>query len=323
MALGTRPRLDSLVLSLGQTWVANFFPPAGQQFPAGTTITCAIADNAGHVVTTWVATVNPTVAQFLVPSSQTDPIPTGSYFMVQANYPAQTAPVAIPAITRNLSRGSVVRDDNPTPLATPQITNVALTYADTPNLAAGVNPNWVRVGGTGNLKVWDNSAQSLAPGLAGDFVVFNTTAARWVAQNATDSVKIDVQVILGAVNSGKTTTVLCSNQSMTSWVGMRMQTGIANNTLDIVLGSGPTTYTVEATVSNTLANNDRYTFVYDPIADKYLIYKTSNFSAPVLTWQDMSHSIPHGNGYRYPGLLFEASLLSTGVQVTGWAIEDN
>lgn len=319
--LGAKTRLDTLVLSEGQTWVASFFPEAGTTFIPGATAECIIADPAGVVLATWTpAAVSEMRIDFIVQPDDHADIPHGAYYRVVAHLPA-TGPR--PPIDRNLSRGSVVRDDNPSPLAAPRKTEIALSYIDQPDLAAGVNPNWVRVGGWGKLKVWDNSAQHLPPGLAADFILFDTAAARWRGQVATDAVKVEVSTILGLINSGKTTVGVCSNQHMTSWVGFQMETGIANNRLSIVTATGPTTYSIRASVANTLHDNDRYTFVYDPIADKYLAYKSSDFSAPVLQWADEAHAIPHGNGYRYPAVLYQASLLSTGVQLGGWAVRDN
>lgn len=319
--LGAKTRLDTLVLSQGQTWVASFFPEPGTAFGSGTTAECILTDPAGVVLATWTpAAVSDMRIDFIVQPDEHDAIPHGAYYRVVAHLPASGPR---PPIDRNLSRGSVVRDDNPSPLAAPRKTEIALTYIDQPDLAAGVNPNWVRVGGWGKLKVWDNSAQHLPPGLAADFILFDKTAARWRGQVATDAVKLEVSTILGLVNAGKTTVGVCSNQHMTSWVGFQMETGAVNNRLSIVTATGPTSYNLVASVNNVLHDNDRYTLIYDPIADKYLAYKSSDFSAPVLQWTDEDHSTPHGNGYRYPCVLFESSLLSTGVQLGGWAVKDN
>ncbi|BDY33151.1 LtfC-like domain-containing protein [Mycolicibacterium mageritense] len=321
--LGSKTKLDTLVLSIGQSWVATFFPRAGSVFYPGTTAECIITDPAGGVLATWEPqSVSEGRIDFIIPPDDHAEIPHGSYYRVTAHYPALGPR---PAIDENLSRGSVVRDDNPTPLAAPRSSNIALSFADS---MAGpeVDPNWVRVGGWGNLKIWDNHLLSLPNGMAGDFVLFQQTAARYRAQTNQNAVKAEVETVLGAfTGQGKATVIVASNQSMTSWVGYQFAVGptAGEKKLNIVRGTGPKTYTIEETAANTLADTDRYTLIYDDLADKYLAYKETDLSTPLVRWDDTAHDVPHGNGYRYPALLFESGLLTTGVQFSGWAIKDN
>ncbi len=321
--LGTKTRLDTLVLSEGQTWVAAFFPKAGNSFPTGTTCECTITGPDGGVLATWDASsITETRIDFFVPTADCDAIPHGAYYRVTAHYPA-IGPR--PALDDNLSRGSVVRDDNPSPLAAPQSTNVALSFVDTMT-GPGVDPNWVRVGGWGKLKIQNNSSLGLPNGMSADFLFFDKAAARYRAQTNQDGVKVEASAIKGNFSGdGRSTVIICSNQSMTSWVGFQWATSglLANRALHIVQGTGPTTWAVKASIGNTVANNDRYTYIYDPLVDKYLVYKGTDFSTPFLQWPDEGHEVPHGNGYRYPALEFESGLLTTGVQLSGWSIKDN
>lgn len=322
MMLGSKTRQDVMVLSQGQTWVAAFFPSAGGIFPPGTTAECIITDPAGGVLATWLPmSIAETRIDFITAAAGCDPIPHGSYYRVTVHYPAIGDR---PPIDDNLSRGSVVRDDNPTPLAAPQTSDVALSFND-PVTGPEVNPNWVKVGGWGNLKVFDNSASSLPNGMAGDSLLFAQAAARWRVQSNRDAVKLEVGIVTGAINPGRTTTIVASNQAMTSWIGYQIRTDTSNwnPVLNIVRGSGPTTYSVIKSVPNAVASNGRYTFIYDDLTDTYLAYKENDFSAPLTSWPDAEHEIPHGNGYRYAALLFEANLLTTGVQVAGWSMKDN
>lgn len=320
--LGSKVRQDAMVLSLGQTWVAVCFPPPGGIFSAGTTAECVITDPAGGVLATWEpAIITESRIEFIVEPSECDPIPHGSYYLITIHYPPTGGR---PQIDDNHTRGSVVRDDNPTPLAAPQTSDVALSFNDSVT-GPEVNPNWVKVGGWGNLKVFDNSAQSLPNGMAGDSLLFAQAAARWRVQTNRDAVKLEVGIVTGAINPGRTTVIVASNQAMTSWLGFQIRTDTStwDPVLNIVRGSDPTTYSVIKSVPNAVASNGRYTFIYDDLTDTYLAYKESDFSAPLTSWADAAHEIPHGNGYRYPAVLFEANLLTTGVQVAGWAIKDN
>jgi hypothetical protein len=110
--LGSKVRLETLVLSLGQSWVAALAPPAGLSFTGGTTAQCIITDPAGAVLATWTPiAITPARIDFVVPPAQSDPIPHGSYFRLVVHYAAVGARAAF---DDNYARGSVVRDDNPT-----------------------------------------------------------------------------------------------------------------------------------------------------------------------------------------------------------------
>nr|WP_192830653.1 hypothetical protein [Mycobacterium sp. UM_NZ2] len=322
MMLGSKTRQDTMVLALGQTWVAAFYPPAGGTFPPGTTAECVITDPAGSVLAEWEpAIITEGRIDFITAAAECDPIPAGAYYRVTAHYPALGPR---PPIDDHLSRGSVVRDDNPTPLAGPQATEAALTFVDA-MAGPAVNPSWVKIGGQGNLKIFDNSLYSLPNGMAGDSLLYTKAAARWRVQTSGDAVKAEFSVITSKINPGKTTVILSSNQAMTSWVGFQIRTATTTwqPTADIVRGTSPTDYTVVATGANSLSSNGRYTFIYDPLADEYLAYKENDFSAPLRRWPDVGHEIPHGNGYRFPAVLFESDLLTSGVMLSGWSVKDN
>ena len=318
--LGSKTRLDTLLLSEGQTWVAVFFPQAGAKFPDGTTCECTITGPDGGVLATWpAASITESRIDFFVGTDESDVIPHGAYYRVTAHYPA-IGPR--PAIDDNLSRGSVVRDDNPSPLAAPRSTNIALSFFDDMS-GPGIDPNWVKV--KGKLKIYGNGP-SLPNGMSADFTFFDVAAARYRAQTNQDAVKVEVSTVLGDFGGdGKSTVIVCSNQSMTSWVGFQFAySGLsANRYVHIIRGTGPDSAVVMESNGNTVANNDRYTCMYDPLADKYLMYKGTDFSTPIVDWVDEAHEVPHGNGYRYPALHFKSGLLSTGVKLSGWAIKDN
>lgn len=320
--LGAKTRQDTLVLSEGQTWVATFFPAAGGVFSPGTTAECIITDPAGGVLATWApATVDENRIDFIVAPDDQALIPPGSYFRVTAHLPA-VGPR--PAIDTNLARGLVVRDDNPTPLAAPRTTNVALSFADSMS-GPEVDPAWVRVGNWGKTKIWDNSVLSLPNAMSSDFAVFDKGVARYRAQTNQNAVKVEVSTIRALATGGKATVIVAGNQSLTSWVGLQFQYGVlsGDQKIHIVTGTSPVAYSIQQSAANTVANNDRYTFIYDDLADKYLVYKGTDLSTPFVQWPDAAHDIPHGNGYRYPALLFESDLLTTGIQLSGWAIKDN
>ncbi|MFN3005148.1 DUF7264 domain-containing protein [Mycolicibacterium wolinskyi] len=320
--LGTKTKQDTLVLAIGQTWVATFFPRPGSVFSPGTTAECIITDPAGGVLATWQpAMVTEGRIDFIVAPDDHAEIPHGSYYRVTAHYPALGPR---PPIDDNLSRGSVVRDDNPTPLAMPRTTNIALSFADSMN-GPEVDPAWVRVGTWGKTKIWDNSALGLPNAMSADFALFDKGVARYRAQTNQNAVKVEVQTILALATGGRATVIVAANQSLTSWVGLQFEHGLlaADRQIHIVTGTSPVDYEIQDSVANTVANNDRYTFIYDDLADKYLVYKGTDLSTPMVQWADDAHDIPHGNGYRYPALLFQSALLTTGIQLSGWSIKDN
>ena len=85
---------------------------------------------------------------------------------------------------------------------------------------------------------------------------------------------------------------------------------------------GPTTVEWQgAAIDNDTENGDYYRIRYTHPNRTLAVYKGTSLD-PAGTFEDIGEAVPHGEGYRYVGMNFEASLLTQGIQVTSWNAMD-
>lgn len=142
--------------------------------------------------------------------------------------------------------------------------------------------------------------------------LFSSAAVVWDTPLATDSAK----VVFAAqqVGAGKYTAIVCGNAALTSWIGIQFETGIINNNIRIVTGTGPTTYTERAVSPWTATPSGMtYTITYDHPTKTVNVYRGAK-RTPFLSWPDSSNIVNHGAGYRRVGQMWQTSLLVPGVE---------
>jgi len=153
----------------------------------------------------------------------------------------------------------------------------------------------------------------LVPNTLGPDHAFWTDAAILHAtQGSTDSVKIVLRVM--RFGEGTYTVALCSNPGMTNWAGIQFEAAGLINRVHVVTGTGPTTYAYvgeydwELTTSGTV-----FVITYDAVDNFYRLYRNTS-TVPLLEWEDEANVVTHGAGQRYVGMVWETSVLSSGVE---------
>ena len=310
MGIGLAPKLDTLNLSKGETFIQSVTLNRGQTYPSGTTAQIVIKDDSEIVLATWNGTVSGYAASFSVTDvSEINSIPHGAKYDFMLNYVDWR-------IVKH-AYGRVVRNENRYPLlATSVTTNYALQFSDSFDRTY-VGKYWVPRNANNSISIHDNSG-SVPNTLGPDHSRFKDAACLWYAPMNTDSVTITVTMV--NVGSGKCTVVVASDYSMTSWFGVQFETGLFSNNVRIVRGTAPTVWTAPyGYSSNTLTSGDTYTVKFNAQSKQISCYKNNSGNAQVA---QIASDLPTGAGYRYTGLVWNSSLFSPGAEPSAWSAKD-
>lgn len=147
--------------------------------------------------------------------------------------------------------------------------------------------------------------------LGPDNVFWSDAAILHETPASQDSVKIVLRVY--NIGAGKFTVALCSNAAMTDWMGIQFETGIINNMVHAVNGTGPTDYTYVGEYDWELSTNGTvFIITYNFVTDKLRLYRNTS-TTPILEWTP-STNVTHGVNDRFVGMVWETALLSPGVE---------
>lgn len=304
-----RSEMGTLELSQGALNIdyPNRFPG---NFPKSVESRIVITNSSGQVLDTFEGQIKGNLINFTVETDRTQAIPAGaqySWFVTWSD-----------GLEYQWEHGYVIRTEVHWPAApAQQIENQPLAFVYQPGSAVG--NQWVKKGGNSSLKIW--TADDL-PNALGIKSPGRKLAASWGVPFATDSVKVVVNTITGG--AGKSSVVVCSDSSMTTYLAVQFETGSGSaNKLHIMRGTGPLTMTDLITPkANTVANGETYTIVYDNASKIIAVYKGSDLT-PTLSWTDETNLIPHGLGYTYGALNYLPGASTPGVKFSYWAMKDN
>ncbi|MEN4400021.1 hypothetical protein [Mycolicibacterium conceptionense] len=149
-----------------------------------------------------------------------------------------------------------------------------------------------------------------------DNVAFTDAAILWGQQLASDGVKVTITA--ARYGAGKLTVPVCSNAAMTSWMGVQIESGLINNKVHVVRGTGPTDYSyVGETAWRFTPTGEVLSIVYDDERDIIGCYPGHNLASPIVQ-APAAGLAAHGAGNRWTGLMWETALLTPGVQPTRW-----
>ena len=310
-------RMAVVELSRGSLWAPGPADPPylladhDTVWPENATAYIVFTNTAGSELATLEAeTVTPEFIGFHADPAEVDAIPAGANFEIFLD--TLDAPV-------KLRYGKVIRREVTfTDAPANQLSNIALKFADTfPTL--GLRSNWKTV--LGRPKVYDHPGTT-PNGVGPNNILFTTTAIRWDTPLNGDTVQVRVQLL--NPGAGKTGIVVCADQRFTSGLVVMFESGLANNKLHLCTMSGPVALTdLTAPITHTVTDLAEYLIGYSELTKTLTVHATTDLSTPLASWTDDTGAVPHGPGYRYLGANWQASLLSTGIQICGWLAKDN
>lgn len=153
----------------------------------------------------------------------------------------------------------------------------------------------------------------LVPNTLGpDNAFWDSAAILHATQASQDSVKVVFRVF--RFGEGAFTVAVCSNNDLTDWCGIQFNSAGLVNTVHVVTGTGPTTYSYVGEYDWEFVNQGTvFTVTYNSVDNTYRLYRNAS-TTPLLAWEDESNAVTHGAGQRYVGMIWETSVLSSGVE---------
>lgn len=311
MAVGVAPRIDSLYLSKGVNFLRNV--RLGKEYAASAKAQIVVSDDAGIELAKWDGTVLGYSANFNRIAGA-DSIPHGAKYVLTLT---QSNGDVI-----NVSYGTVVRGDHRYPLIpAADTTNTALQFADTFDREY-VGRYWVPRGKPQNaITIHKNPMPGIPNSLGPDFAFWKDAGVLWYAPMNSDSVTINTSLI--TVGNGRCTVVVCSDYSMSTWLGVQFTTALFDRCA-IVRGTSPTVWEDVPggpNVKNTVQNFDNYTIKFNAQSRTIQCFKNDS-STPLVSWKDTNFLIPTGAGYRYVGLVWNTTLATPGAEPISWSAKD-
>ena len=309
---------SAVILSRGSVW--NPYPAEppylgalpGEPYPDGATAWIVFTDTSGNSLAEIAATeVTADTIRFLVEPPALDAIPAGANFEIflgTADGPYQ------------IRHGKVIRKEVTHTTAPAIAVPAPLRFGDSFQ-RSGLGKKWKAI--AGETTIHDNSALSLPNGVSAKNALFSESAIRFWRPFNSDSIDVGVSVVNPLnLQAGKTGFAICTDINMTTGLVMQLETGIINNYIHLGILEGPTTVEWQgAAIDNDTENGDYYRIRYTHPNRTLAVYKGTSLD-PAGTFEDIGEAVPHGEGYRYVGMNFEASLLTQGIQVTSWNAMD-
>lgn len=330
--LSSEPSLGSMVLSRDGVLKYSYVLPRGMTFPEDTDGYISFTDRAGGVYDYsphyGELSEDLTSITWNVSSDILNHIPAGANFEVFVNLSGDQHKVRY---------GRVVRKEVDYPLSPLAVNDPPpLMYEDDMQRSAP-GPRWIVKAGRPSMRTitgvtgvqWAMSVRNKTD-IFGNSLAFQENAAvMWYAPLQSDS--IEMSVGLKDSNAGTTTVVLASNAAMTRFIGVRFRDAAGygvSDTIQVVTG---TAWNSVTTVGSVYPSGGSYafptsggiykiTYSYSPTSPQVSVYLPGATTPALQT--TITSPVAYGAGYRYTGMIFQASLLYDGPVLYRWKIKD-
>lgn len=307
-------RYSALLLSRGEQYQPPPLTPrsyGATSWPVDATVHTVFYDSTGATIVDIPGNVDPVAITFDVAPSTVDAVPAGAQF--------ETFLVTVDGKVKQLRYGQVIRHQAQFFKApASDTTNYGLQFRDNfYNRTGLVGSKWVPT--LGAPTIFDNSDDSTPNGVGPNNIFFTDAAMRYFVPLNSDTVTLNFTLL--NPGPGFTGLVVCSNAAMTSYLYVAFESGNVNK-IHMGIGSGPIVMADQVTsVNHTVANLDNHKLRYDDLTKKLTLFD-ADMENELLSWTDDDDVVPHGLGYRYFGASWQASLFSSGVQLTQISAQD-
>lgn len=323
--LSSEPSLGSMVLTKGGVLKYSYVLPRGMTFPEDAEGSIRFTDRAGgeYEFSPHTGELSEDLSRinWLIDPNILDHVPAGSNFEVFVSYDERTYKVRY---------GRVVRKGAFYPLNPGSAEDaMPLLYED--DMQRNMpGPRWsAKAGRVSMHDLGEEATPRYAMASRNAIDVFGAginfyqnSAALWYAPLQSDSIEMSVGLLDGG--DGACTIVLCSNSSMTSFIGVQFtDPASGSDSVQVVTG---TAWNEVATVGGSASipaipnAGGVYKITYSLASNQVSVY-TPGSSTPVLT-TTISGSVLHGLGYRYVGATWQGSLVTTGPKLYYWKVKD-
>ena len=168
-----------------------------------------------------------------------------------------------------------------------------------------VNAGWVNVLNEIEVHRHLNHPLTIGPKKA----LWTESAVRWTSELSTTSVR--AVFTAKRMGAGKFRVAVRSNAALTNWVGVEFNS--TTSRVRIVKGTSPTAVTYYGSEHVWLAHREQWTITWDDGTETLNVYRGAETS-PVISWSAGAAFTASG---KYVGLIWDAALLSTGVEPSG------
>lgn len=315
--LGVGPQMGTVVLSANGRLEIPDWQLRGN-FAVGTEVVLVFTDSVGAELGRFDGVRTDVGLSFMLEPGEVKDIPAGANFQVLV-----TEPGLEPLSFRY---GTVVREEPKYPLSQVVAPEDAARQYSANFVGKYIGPMWKPMGGT-QLGIHEHPILGLPPSMGPNFSLFTRAAARWLWPMNMDSVTINTSILnvgSGAFNFGKFNVIVCADYAMQTYVGMQFYIDVipANSWVRPFIGDGPMSVKLRGPqVSHVYDQQTAFQVKYNHLSKTVSCYRGSDLT-PITEWTDENDEVPHGEGFRYVGLAWETSLLSSVCEPTAWEARD-